>query len=163
MRTDSFAKSPFRCEIDVRWAQSDSEIGPSHHLAAARQFGRIWTDWTLSDSVGTRPRPSLVSSDDLIDSHAVAGSTRSTKDESSLSASSCSLVSIPADAADNRCAPASTPYSEAAVSECPGLALRVARGMSAILSLSDHNGHWPELMLNGSVANDPGCVKTRGL
>jgi len=34
-------------------------------------------------------------------------------------------------------------------------ALRVARGMSAILSLSDHSGHWLELMLNGSVAIDP--------
>jgi hypothetical protein len=32
--------------------------------------------------------------------------------------------------------------------------LRVARGMSAILSLSDHSGHWPELMLNASVEID---------
>ena len=31
------------------------------------------------------------------------------------------------------------------------LALRVARGMSAILSLSDHSGHCAELMPNGSV------------
>jgi hypothetical protein len=35
------------------------------------------------------------------------------------------------------------------------LALRVARGMSAILSLSDHNRHWPKLTLDGSVAFDP--------
>ena len=35
------------------------------------------------------------------------------------------------------------------------MALRVARGMSAILSLSDQSGHWPEVMLNESVEIDP--------
>ena len=39
------------------------------------------------------------------------------------------------------------------------MALSVVRGMSGIWSLSDNNGHWPAMALNGSVANDPKRTK----
>jgi hypothetical protein len=46
-------------------------------------------------------------------------------------------------------------YPQARRPITPSSGLRVARGMSVILLLSDHSGHWPELILNGSAEIDP--------